>query len=618
MYRGRTATVTVSGAAAGQRAYLVAGLGGVGLSCPPALAPACLSVKPPHVVLGSSPADTSGFARIDLPVPDPLAIDRVAVQAVALGASPALSPAREVDVRDADPLAPFTFAALPDTQHYSDNANNIANFVAQTQWVVDQGDDIVFATHLGDIVQDGATGANRNQVQWDRAFDALSVLDGDTLGTPDGPLPYSIIPGNHDLDVVGSKSSGFARYLEYFDPVRYEGRSWYVGASPSRVNTSQVFTANGLAYLHLGLEYHPSDEAIAWAQGVLAAHPGLPTIVSTHEHLGTGDPAPRRTGGGTPDATGDNNGEDLFRKLVEPFPSVFLVLSGHVIGDGRRTTTAAMSQTVHEVLSDYQSDPGGGNGWMTLVDVDPAAEVLTLSTFSPTYIPGVSSGVDRTTLAQGNFVLDLDLVGLRDRLEGSRFVRLRQGQDFGAGAYTGTVDMFVANGTTFTPDAAYDAADNVRIDGDDQFEQGLLRFDDLIGCNDDQVPPGATVLGAWLTLTTEGDFADSGTGASFYRMTTAWSATDTWTSLGDGLTIGVDTVPAADGDTQGFVGAKGTDTFDVAASVQAWADGEDNHGWALLHDGNNRWEFRASDWEGVAERPLLTVEVDAADRGSCP
>ena len=47
--------------------------------------------------------------------------------------------------------------------------------------------------------------------------------------------------------------------------------------------------------------------------------------------------------------------------------------SAHVHGDGRRTDTTALGQQVYQVLADYQSDAYGGNGWLQLASMDPAA-----------------------------------------------------------------------------------------------------------------------------------------------------------------------------------------------------------------------------------------------------
>ena len=53
------------------------------------------------------------------------------------------------------PAPDFTIVPLPDTQHYVDSAAREFQFGAQTQWIVDNGDDLntEFVTHSGDIVE---------------------------------------------------------------------------------------------------------------------------------------------------------------------------------------------------------------------------------------------------------------------------------------------------------------------------------------------------------------------------------------------------------------------------------------------------------------------------------
>ena len=118
---------------------------------------------------------------------------------------------------------------------------------------------------------------------------------------------------------------------------------------------------------------------------------------------------------------------------------------------------------------------------------------------------------------------------------------------------------------------------------------------------------GALIKQAILTLTTEGQFSISRNGSRFYRMTKAWSETSTWNGLTGGIQIGSETRSTADADSGGAVSNTGTRSFDVTRSVQAWADGETNLGWAILCNGTDAWWFRSSEWGTVAERPLLTV-----------
>jgi hypothetical protein len=63
-------------------------------------------------------------------------------------------------------------------------------------------------------------------------------------------------------------------------------------------------------------------------------------------------------------------------------PNVFLMLSGHVPGEGRRTDVYE-GNTMHSVLSDYQSRTNGGNGWLRIMEFDPAANMINVKSYSP-------------------------------------------------------------------------------------------------------------------------------------------------------------------------------------------------------------------------------------------
>lgn len=509
----------------------------------------------------------------------------------------------------------WRIAMLPDTQHYSDSAVNIVHFEAQTQWIADHlaREGLEFVTHAGDIVQTGAQGAGMNQVEWDRAMGAMATLDGDLGADPDGLVPYSAVPGNHDFDVVGDKSS-WTQFAAHFGPQRYAGRSWFAGASPQGTSFAQRFMAGGREFLALGLEWLPSDGALAWAQSMLDAHPRTPAVLTTHEYLELGVPASRRTSGDTPDASGDNSGESLFRKLVEPNPQLFLVLCGHVHGDGRATSTTALGATVHEVLADYQTDPNGGNGWMKLVELRELTGEIESQTFSPTYVPGATLGADRSLDPTSNFVLPFDLAAHRASLAQRELRRFRAG--LGGDASFEVHDTHVGDGGAGVtqPDVAHGALDSLRVDGDADHEQALLRFAGFVGLGPEQVPPGVLVERAILTLSTEGSSSSTLTGARLHRMLVDWSEDSTWDSLGAGVQVGPEASAVVELDLSAQIASKGADSFDVTASVQAWVDGEPNLGWVALANGIDRWGVRSSEWPALAERPMLTVLFSGACR----
>lgn len=517
--------------------------------------------------------------------------------------------AAEGGAPDAGPSSPpFTMVILPDTQYYNAFPGNYKHFTGQVNWIKANitSKSLAFVSHLGDIVDSGALLQN----QWLAADKAFKVLDGDLTKQPDGLIPYGAVPGNHDYDIVYVKGTP-TMYLKYFGPDRYKGRSWFLGASPNKSSMAQTFTGGGKPYLHLAMEWRPSDKSIHWAQEIMAKYPTLPTIIATHEYIGTGDPASFKTGGKSDNAGGDNGAVGHFRKLVEPYPQVFLVLCGHVHGDGRRTDTTALGQKVYQVLADYQSDPYGGNGWMQLTDFNPAAKEIKFTAFSATYVAGTTPGTDRAKKGSSNHKVSFDLDGHRAQLAATTVLHFRNGQTNPGGLYAGTEDTHIGSGKGVAkqvkPDKSHADAKEIHVDGDGDQEQGLLRFDNIIGSGKGQIPPKTTIKKAILTLTTEGLLSESGDGGKLYRMKVSWKETATWNGLGAPLKAGAATEATADVDTKGKVGSKGTRSYDVTKAVQDWADGTLNNGWAILPNGKDMWYFRSSEWDTIAERPMLTV-----------
>ena len=484
----------------------------------------------------------------------------------------------------------YTIAILPDTQYYCRDEPYFPTFLAQVQAIqaARSSLQVAFVTHVGDIVHNGAS----IPAQWVRADQALSPLRGVN------GLPHSVALGNHDLDVVSDKTLGQQSYLTWFGAQQYNGQSWYLGASPKGTSHAQRFAAGGQEYLHLTVEWRAHDSEIEWARSVLHAHPQLPTILTTHEYLNVGNPAPYGTGGATPDDSGDNDAAQIRAKLVEPYPQVFLVLSGHFSGSGQRSAVNAFGQVVHEVLQDFQSDPAGGNGWMRWLRVRPAAQELVFDTHSPVYVPGTNVGPDRNNTPEDNFTLSYDMVGLVEQLRNTTTLR-----------WTSSVDTYLGSGSAgqTLPSVSYGSAPVVRCDGDADQEQGLLRFDGLVGYGAQQIAPQTPIERAVLVLTTEGTNANSASGATLHRMLVPWDTSSTWSSLSNGVQLGTEALTTSDA-TTGSV-AKGTRSFDVTSSVQAWVNGAANHGWLVRAAGTDRWEVRSSDWPQAAERPLLVVRM---------
>lgn len=532
----------------------------------------------------------------------------------------------------------FTIAVLPDTQYYCrDNTASVGGpldfFAAQTRWVVDNAAarNIRFVTHLGDIVN--TAGTTTASAQWNVAVNAMATLKNSTV-------PHSILPGNHDWTSSAGNGS-----LEHFrarfgnTSGFFAGKNWFLGYDPRGVNSAQRFSTPAGDMLHLALEFESGNPAqssdfapgtptnpLAWAQSVIDANPGVPTIISTHDHLNT---STRR----------DDDSARLMDALVRRNDQVFMVLNGHfssaTVAETCLTSVNDFGRPVYEMLTDYQSRNRGGDGWMRLLEFDPANNRVTARTYTPvtTAVDGTLAGpefgnVGRVEVdASSQFVLPLDF--------SQRFAKR---PNWPATAYTfergvsGVADTQLRQDL---PTTNYGTATVLGVDGDEDnnsatpsvSRQTLVRFDDLFGSGPGQVPADRDIVRARLVIDLNAavSSAADGAGLTAHRMLAPWSeAGATWNSVGtpdDGISlVGVSTPDAVArpdavrGDNvSGSAVNFGVLEVDVTRSLRAFLNGAPNHGWALmphLPDGGNGIFFGSSESAVAgALRPRLVVEA---------
>lgn len=278
------------------------------------------------------------------------------------------------------PVDEFTIVALPDTQFYSSLYPQI--FAAQTQWIAAhvQDQNIKLVVGLGDIVDLGG-----DLTQWQNADAAVRLLDGH--------VPYMIAIGNHDYDQnnPAGRTASTVNFNSFFGPARYAGAAWYKGSFPagSNENFYGVVNVNGRNYLIVVLEFAARDSALAWADGILKANQDKDAIIVTH--MFTYSDNTRISGCDLNSAASfgvaqDNNGEDMWWKLVRKYPNIHLVLSGHVVqgdGTGRRMDLGVNGNLVNQILSDYQSDPLGGGGYLRVMRISPSLNRVSVTSYSP-------------------------------------------------------------------------------------------------------------------------------------------------------------------------------------------------------------------------------------------
>ena len=302
--------------------------------------------------------------------------------------------------------APFTIVVLPDTQCYCDtrlaqsaarwgNGDLREYFFAQTRWIRDSADalDIAFVVHEGDITQ------TDDAQEWRIAREAMGVIDG--------VVPYCLCLGNHDIGYRKKEGGPYeystavdrsTLFAEHFPREKFASEPWFGGTFDHSCGNSWVtFAESGMEFLILALEFKPRDVVLQWANQVVAEHPDHRVILVTHSYLNGKNE--RATTDGY--AVEGNSGEEIWQKLVSRHESFFLVLCGHVLGEGRLTSTGRHGNEVHQLLCDYQGLHNGGESWLRYMTFHPLDDRIEVFSYNPSL--GVFKGTEtsRFTLRYG-------------------------------------------------------------------------------------------------------------------------------------------------------------------------------------------------------------------------
>ena len=218
---------------------------------------------------------------------------------------------------------------------------------------------IVFVSHVGDIVD-----TNRPE-EWSVAqkhFDRLRGL-----------LPFAFSVGNHDMQTDGDASL----FQNAFPASSFEDDPWYYASyehdrpdqsvSADNVNSVQRFSAGGIDFVFLHLECNAPDDVVRWADEMLHENADRFAMITTHMDLGIVD-KPTAERGYIHDPKGrmrwvkrhkgrGNNAEQLWDKLYRKHANLRFVFSGDQsrVTTHRQTLTGDAGNTVHALLSDYQS-----------------------------------------------------------------------------------------------------------------------------------------------------------------------------------------------------------------------------------------------------------------------
>lgn len=282
---------------------------------------------------------------------------------------------------------PFSIVVLPDTQCYCDtrvkySANRWKNgdlrryFMKQTEWARDNRKrlNIAFLVHEGDIVQ------TDYPEEWEIAKEAMTKLDGE--------VPYCMCLGNHDMGFRKTNKNKFSyttavnrktHFNTYFPREKYAKTKEFGGTfDDTHDNSWYHFERAGLKFMIVALEFKPRDEVLAWAGEVVEKHPDHRVIVLTHSYL---DARNQRTRTGY--TVKGNLGEQMWQKFVRKHENIFMVLCGHVLGEGRLTSTGDHGNEVHQLLCDYQGMNNGGESWLRYMVFHPDKDKIEVFTYNP-------------------------------------------------------------------------------------------------------------------------------------------------------------------------------------------------------------------------------------------
>jgi hypothetical protein len=276
----------------------------------------------------------------------------------------------------------WSLVLLPDTQHYSQGLPGL--FTLQTHWIAKNKEtyDIRYVLGLGDIT-------NRNtEVEWRHAKTAIDELDG--------RVPYALAAGNHDYTPHGNSASGRSDINKFFPPSTFQKWPTFGGVMKQGdiTNCYHLFSAGKADWIVIVLQWAPSDEAVKWANEVLAKHPDRKAILVTHAYLYSDSTRydfskkGKFQGWNPHNYVGKmgNDGEELWQKLVRKNNFV-LTFNGHVLNSGLGFLASKNDRgnVVHQMLVNYQMRQLGGEGYLRILEFLPDGKTVHVKSYSPLY-----------------------------------------------------------------------------------------------------------------------------------------------------------------------------------------------------------------------------------------
>lgn len=271
----------------------------------------------------------------------------------------------------------FTLAVFPDTQ--TEVMSRTDMFNSRMNWVVNKKTElnIPIVLHVGDIVNFD------NITHWQNASAGFEILDR-------ADIPYAVCLGNHDTEAVGENSGSAApgnvnlnlrkttKFNTYFPVSRFTAQKGRYETGKSD-NAYYTFTAGGLNWLVLSLEFCSRQGPVDWANNIVSQFPNHNVIVLTHYHLKPDGSISTSNAG-----YGDLSPATIFNQFIKKHANIILVLSGHLDSTSYRTDLGENGNKIYQILQCYQNQDYGG-GYIRLLEIDTNAKTISAKMYSPFY-----------------------------------------------------------------------------------------------------------------------------------------------------------------------------------------------------------------------------------------
>jgi len=276
----------------------------------------------------------------------------------------------------------FTILVIPDTQNYFENEKNFIVYQNMFSWIEENKEDL----NIKCILQTGDITKSNSPNEWSLAISEIKKLSNS--------IPFIACLGNHDYEGNGNPINRNSLYIDYFhneSNLLFESLDY--GFFPQRKeNYYQIFEFEGQKFLIMSIEWLPEDSVLEWANTVIEQHKEVECILLTHAYLkANGDRynSDLDVKGNLkyygPKNEKNNDGDQIWTKLIRSSPNIFLVISGHIgyPGSSFLQSRKYNQKIVNQMSFNRQYEENGGNGWIRLLEFQPDSNTIKVHTFSP-------------------------------------------------------------------------------------------------------------------------------------------------------------------------------------------------------------------------------------------